>query len=235
MIRLEEHVQVDARFIGLEFLERPGNDRARKTRLVRAEGESFGVCKCGRGLLCCRRRRGRFFPTADHHHVRRNCNADRRSKAVDAISRDRKPQSGVKQIAGIRADIGELQSLNRAVVGAFERAFVFEVECATPVFCEAAVECEAHARILRVALRSERLVARVRELRDAQPIVQLKRGHAEVFERGDLYRGASGEFVSRRQELDINLVIIHAQARLLRRHRRLVRYRGKKQEKKDNS
>ena len=167
--------------------------------------------------------------------MRRNGNADRRSKAVDAVSRDRKPQSGVKQVAGIRADVGELQSLHRAVVGAFQRAFVFEGESGARIFCEAAVEREAHRRILRVALGSERLVVRVRELRNAQRVVQLKRGHVEVFERRDLYRGARGELVSLRQEFDVDLVVVRAQARFLGRQRRPVRSHGKKQaKKKDN-
>src|SRR4029077_11882181 len=182
------------------------------------------------------RRRGRFLPASDHHHVRRDGYPDGRSKAINTVSRDRKPQSGVKQVAGIGTDVGEFQSLNWAVVGAFERAFVFEVERATRVFCEAAVEREPYGRILRVALRSEGLIARVRKLRYPQAVVQLKRGHTEVIERCDLYRGARGEFVSLRQEFEVDLVVTPARGRLLGRHRRPIRHRGQKQaEKKDNS
>src|SRR4029077_9552168 len=166
-------MQVDARFIAFEFLEAAGNDRARKTRLVPSEGEGLGVRKRGvlRSWASSCRRRGRFLPASDHHHVRRDGNPDRRSKAINTVSRDRKPQSGVKQVAGIRTDVGELQSLNRAVIGAFERAFVFEVERAARVFCEAAVEREPYGRILRVAFRSEGLIACVRKLRYPQAVV----------------------------------------------------------------
>jgi FMN phosphatase YigB (HAD superfamily) len=82
------------------------------------------------------------------------------------------------------------------------------------------------------ALWGERLVVRVHELGHAQRVVQLKRGHVEVFERRDLDRGARGELVSLRQEFDVDLVVVHAQARFLGRQRRSVRDRGKKQAKK---
>src|SRR5208282_3715595 len=47
------------------------------------------------------------------------------------------------------ADIGELQSLNRAAVGAFQRAFVFEVKGGGRIFCQAVREREVHGRSLR--------------------------------------------------------------------------------------
>ena len=55
-----------------------------------------------------------------------NRHADGRSETVDSVSADRKPESGIEEVGGVRADIGEFESLNRAVVGGFERAFVFE-------------------------------------------------------------------------------------------------------------
>ena len=76
---------------------------------------------------------------------------------------------------------------------------------------------------------------RRRELRDAQRVVQLKRDYAEVIERGDLDRGARGELVRLRQKFDVDLVVVHAQARLLGRHRRLVCGRGKKKDQKKNN
>src|SRR5208283_4267788 len=110
-------------------------------------------------------------------------------------------------------------SLNRAVVGVLERALVFEVKGGARVFSQAAVEREAHRRILGVALRGERLVVRVRELGNAQRVVQLKRDDIEVFERRDLDGGARGELVRLRQQLDVDLVVVRAQPRLLRRQR----------------
>src|SRR5208283_1964753 len=101
----------------------------------------------------------------------------------------------VKRLAGVRTDVGEFQPLHRAVVGAFERAFVFEVKAGARILCDAAGERDTHRRILRVALRSEGLVAGVREFRDAQRVVQLKRRHAEVFERRNLYGSARRELV----------------------------------------
>jgi len=96
-------------------------------------------------------------------------------------------------------------------------------------------EREAHGRILRVALRSKWLVIGVGELCNAQGVVQLQSDHAEVFERRDLYRSARGEFVSLRQEFDVDLVVVRAQTRLLGRQRRLAGAQGKKPaKKKDN-
>ena len=84
------------------------------------------------------RQAGGLLPATDHHHVRRHSNADRRRKAVYTVSRDRKPQPGVKQVAGIRADVRKFQPRNRAIVGVFQRAFIFEVEGGAGVFRDAA-------------------------------------------------------------------------------------------------
>ena len=49
----------------------------------------------------------------------------------------RKPASGIEQVTGVVADVGELEPGNRAVVGGFERAFVFEGERSRCVFGQA--------------------------------------------------------------------------------------------------
>src|ERR1700677_888746 len=103
-------MQVDTRVVTFVFLEGAGNDGSGKTWFIPLKGEGLRVRDLDCGLLRSRSRgrSGRFSATADHHHVRRHGHTDGRCKTVDAVSRNRKPQSGVEQIAGVWTNVGEL-------------------------------------------------------------------------------------------------------------------------------
>src|SRR5260370_35874884 len=105
--------------------------------------------------------------------------------------------------------------MHRAIVVAFQRAFLFEVEGGARILCHAAREREAHARILSVALWSEWLVVRVRKLRNAQRVVQLKGGHAKVFERRDFDRGSRRQLVRLWHQFAVVLEVLYEQTDLL--------------------
>src|SRR5205085_9761312 len=53
------------------------------------------------------------FAATDHGISGGNSNVDSCGKAIDAVSADRKPPSGVEQIADVFADVGELQAFHR--------------------------------------------------------------------------------------------------------------------------
>jgi hypothetical protein len=172
-VGLEEHVQVEAGIVALEFLENvpamivPGklglsHVKVKVLELAIAGAGFFATCRAGG-------RRRRFLAAANHHHVRRDGNADRRSEAVDAVSRDRKPQSGVKQVAGIGTDVGELQPSTGLSSALSSVPSYSKLKRGARVFRDAAVQRETHGRILRVALGGQRLVVRVGELGNAQP------------------------------------------------------------------
>src|SRR5205085_199174 len=77
------------------------------------------------GSFFCRRARrsggrrgaGRFLTTANDREVRRNGDVDGGGEAVDAVVHHRKPASRVQQVTGVIADIGQLETLHRAVIG----------------------------------------------------------------------------------------------------------------------
>ena len=79
---------------------------------------------------------GRSFSAADHSHVRGHGDADGGGEAVDAVSADRKPASGVEQVTGIVPYVGQLEARNRAVVAGFELPFVFEGQRGGGIFAE---------------------------------------------------------------------------------------------------
>src|ERR1700751_2442329 len=197
MIGLEIHLHIDARVIALKLLKGSGNYGAGKTWLLRGEGKSLGIGYGGRWLFGSRRRSANLFlATSDHNHMRGNRYAYGRSEAVDAISRDRKPQSRIEKIARIRSDIGQFYPLNRAVVRALQSPLVFEIEGGARILCEIAGQFESHRRILCVSFWVERLIVNIRELRDTQTIIELKRDRADIVERSDSYRGPGGQLMS---------------------------------------
>ena len=120
----------------------------------------------------------RDLAAADHEHVRRHGHVDGRSEAVQAESADREPASGIEQVAGVVADVGQLQARNRAVVAGFERAFVFEGQRGRGVFGQACGQRNADGRILGDALGGERLALFVENFGDAQVVMQFEDGDA---------------------------------------------------------
>ena len=115
MRRLEENVQVHARFVALVFLKNPRDDRPGKARLIRDERESLGG-QDGIRLLRGRCVGSSHLAAANCEHVCRYRHADGRSKPVQAISADREPPSRVEKIAGVVADISQLQAGHGAIV-----------------------------------------------------------------------------------------------------------------------
>ena len=80
-----------------------------------------------------------------------------------------------------------------------------------------AVSGIAHRGILGDALGGERLVVRVRNLGDAQGVMQFESGDVQIFQRGKFHLGARVDLVSMRIQFGFNLVVVDAQARFFRR------------------
>jgi hypothetical protein len=110
--------------------------------------------------------------------VSRDGDADGRGEAVEAVATHREPASGVKQVAGVVADVGEFEPGNGAVVGGLELAFVFEGERGGSVFGQAARQRYADGGILSDALGRQRLIVVVEDPGDPQVVVQFEHGYA---------------------------------------------------------
>jgi hypothetical protein len=63
----------------------------------------------------------------------------------------------------------------------------------------------------------------------------LKRSHVEVVERRDFDDGVTGKLMALRQQLNVDLIVVHPQASFLDRKRRPVCGQTKKQAKSKNS
>src|SRR5882724_1018825 len=213
MQRLEKDMQIDAGVIALVFLETAGNDCPGEAWLVPGEGVSLRIRG---GILLQRGGRERLFSAADRDHVRRDGDVDGRCETVDSVSADWKPESRVKQVGCVGTNIGELQTLYRAVVGRFKRSFVLKSNGGAGALCKTAIQGKTHAGVLRVAFRIQRLVGGINELGDAERIVELKARNADVFEGRDFDNRAGRELVVLREEFGINLIIFDAEARFVR-------------------
>src|ERR1700730_12642915 len=106
---LEEHVQLNTRFVAFVFLENSGHDGARKTGLVRYKGKSLIRQTTGVWLFRSRTVADGLFPAANRDHMRAHGYADGRRKTIETISRYREPATRVKQITRIIAHIRELE------------------------------------------------------------------------------------------------------------------------------
>ena len=190
MRRLEEDVQVHARFVALVFLKNSGNDGPGKARLVGDERESLGRQDAGVGFLAAARSATRALPAANHQHMRRHGDADGRREAVQAVPAHREPASGVQQIAGVIADVGELEARDRDCYRRFPVCLRTRKSGSWTRLSQARGQRHAHRRILRDALGRQRLVLFVENLRDAQVIVQFEDGDAQVLQRRELDLGA---------------------------------------------
>ncbi len=162
---------------------------------------------------------GTLLTATNHDHVRRHRDVHGGSKAVDAVGVHRKPASGVEQVTGVVADVGQFQSLHRTVVGGIENAFVFESKRGRTVLRDRSSERDANRGVLRDTLGAQRLARSIDHFGYAQRVVQFERGDIQIFESGKLYLGMGADFVGVGREFGVDLVIVHAQAHLLRRPR----------------
>ena|ERR1700688_265329 len=105
---LEEDAQFHSGFVALIFLEYAGDDGSGKTlfrvhKVERLGGEAVCVGLLGGWIVCdC------DLPAANGQHMRWNGDANVGRKAVQAVPAHREPTSGVEQVAGVIADVGEL-------------------------------------------------------------------------------------------------------------------------------
>ncbi len=158
----------------------------------------------------------RGLSAADREHVRGNGHADGRSESVQTETADREPSPGVEQVAGVVADIGQLKPRHGAVVGAFELPFVFEGQRCGGIFCQAGWQGDSNGRILGDPLGRQWLILFVEHLGDAQVVVQFEDRDAQILQRRELHLGPGRDRVEMRGEFGLNLVVVYAQAGLLR-------------------
>ena len=92
---------------------------------------------------------------------------DGRGETVRAVVGHGEPESGVEQVGGFWADIGEFQALDRAVISGLQRAVVFERERSAGVLDQTIGQRDADAGVLGVSFGIERLVVGVKKLGDA--------------------------------------------------------------------
>src|SRR4051812_31681418 len=114
---------MDGQTAGLESLrfEITGDDSSGEAGLGprKGEGRFAGLLRGAAGD-----RRG--MSAANGDHSRRDGDVDIRREAVHAVADDREPASGIQEIGSWLADIRELQSFHRTLVGIREIAIVFE-------------------------------------------------------------------------------------------------------------
>ncbi len=104
---LEVDVQFHTGFVALVFLKDASDDRAGKTWFIRNEGERLGGQNRSCSLLGRRNVGDGSLATSNYQHMRGQGNADGRGEAIQAVTADREPASGIKKIAGVIADGGE--------------------------------------------------------------------------------------------------------------------------------
>src|SRR5579859_6666486 len=174
MRRLEEDMQIHARFIALVLLKNSRDDGARETGLVRNEGESLRRQNAGVGLLrgWCFRDGG--FSAANREHVGGNRHADGRSEAIQPKPADREPPPGIEQVAGVIPNIGELEPRHWAIVGAFELTFVFKRQSCGGVFGQSGWQWNSNGRVLGYSLGRELLILFVEHLRSEEHTSELQ-------------------------------------------------------------
>src|SRR5208282_2332667 len=78
----------------------------------------------------------------------------------------------------------------------------------------------SYGGILGDALGGKRLILLVENLGDAQVIVQFEDGDTEVLQGRELDLGTGGNLMQMRGEFGVDLVVVDAQARLVRSPRR---------------
>lgn len=104
----------------------------------------------------------------------RQGDADGGSKTVHAVTADWEPASGVEEIAGVVADVGQAKAGDGTVVSVFEGAFIFERERGRRAFGQAVGEWDADGEILGEVLGVKRFIAGVKHAGDTQGIVELE-------------------------------------------------------------
>src|SRR5580692_5928367 len=103
--------------------------------------------------------------------MRGHGDADGCREPVETVAAYREPAPGIEQVAGVVADISEFKAGNRAVVGSFELAFVFEGERHRGVFGQTIGQGHADGGILSDTLGRKWLVVVIENAGDAQIIV----------------------------------------------------------------
>src|SRR5208283_1702405 len=81
-----------------------------------------------------------------------NADADGGGKPIDAITDHGKPSAGIQQIGDGIADVGELQSLYRAIIRRLDHSFVFKDKRVSGSLRQAIGQRDADRRILADAL-----------------------------------------------------------------------------------
>ena len=147
--------------------------------------------------------------------MRGHRDADGCGEAVETVAAYREPASGVEQIAGVVADVGQFEAGHGAVVGGFKLAFVFEGQRSRGVFCQAVGQRHAHSGILRHALGRQRLIVVVENPGDAQTVMQFENCDVQILKGGEFDLRPRRNLVEMRGEFGLDLVVVDAQAGLL--------------------
>src|SRR5204862_938077 len=83
----------------------------------------------------------------------------------------------------------QLQTLHWTIVRALENARVFKSQCGGIFLGHRRRQLHSNSRILGTALRSQRLARGIEHLGHPQPVMELKGGDVEIFQRSELYLG----------------------------------------------
>ena len=144
--------------------------------------------------------------------MRRHRHINGGGKTINSVSVHRKPVTGIQQVAGIVIDRGQLQSRNRRIVRRIEHTLILKCQSGGLVFCQRALQRNAHTRILRHAVGSQRLSGRIRHFRQTKIVMQLERGDVQIVKRRDLDPRSGGNLMLVWVQDRINLIIVCIEA-----------------------
>ena len=108
----------------------------------------------------------------------------------------------------------------RTIVRTVEDTGVVESQRGGIILWHRRRQLHPNRRVLRTALRGQRLARRIEHLAHPQTIMELEGGGVEIFQRGELYLGTGCDLVNMGEEFGVNLIVVHPQAHLFRRPRR---------------